>query len=389
MSFPDFLPQSADAINYLEIGSDCAKGLNGCYDPLRPMGSVLWFSIPYRLGLPPEYIIIGNLLLVLISIILSGFAMQRLVQTLNPHRPKSKILFLILTGFSAAAHLLFLYPVMFNSLADTPAAVFALIAVWTLLLSRSNSSLAILGGSGAMLGLAAFFRIFYLMPVLIVLAAFGLIWRRQRRMGQLVFLVALLPILFQCMATYRNYGYFNYLQNKNMGYSSTHLKGELIGYDTLLPAQGAADGHPWKLEGIESGLFSLLWKGNIKDALRLLAGKIEFYLGTYSPRTYLSPPSQGASPANMRIWSKTLLLLNLGAIICAIWLFPRLLKVIGPEMHLVSTIAVTIIGEALLIIPEQRFIIAFQVLMWIAATVALFSFFQSRRSRKEAVTADK
>jgi len=373
VSFPKLLPQCCDAENYLQLGSECAKGLNGCYDSLRPMGSVVWFSIPYRLGLPPDYIIIGNLLLAVVSIVLSSLVMEHLVQSLNPREPEVKqTRSFLLSGFSTAAHIVFLYPVLFNSIPDTPAAMLALIGVWLLLLSRLKPSLATLGGAGGMFGLAAFFRVFYLIPVLIVFVAFAIVWSRRRRRAELIFLIGLLPILLQCMATLATYGHFNYLQNKQMAYSSTHLKSNMIGYDTLLPAEG----HPWELEGVEKGPFSLLWNGEFKDALRLFAGRIEFYFGSYSQRVYMTASRDRPSAVDTRIWSRALLVMNLCTIACAIWIFPKLTRALGPEMHMVSTAAVTIIGQALLIVPEQRFIIAFQILMWIAAAIAIFSYFR-------------
>ncbi len=377
MNFLQFQPQCCDAERYLKLGSGCAEGLNGCYDPLRPMGSVLWFSIPYRLGLPPEYIILGNLLLMSTSIVLSWLVMVRILEATEPHAPRSKALrSFSLFGFSAFAHLLFFSPVLFNSLSDTPAAGFALSAVWVFLLSRLNHSTVLLGISGILFGMAAMFRVYYLVPVLMVLVAFVIVWTKQRRFGELVFLLAVLPILFQCLATYRTQGQINYLGNEPMSrWSSIHLKTSAIGYDTLLPAQK----HFWKLSGDESASSLPLWQGKLVDIVRVYAGKIYFYFGSYAAKSYLFANDGKSEAAGMRTWSKTMLVVNLCVILGAVPGFLKLARLLGPEMYIAFTAAVTFIGLGLLIVPEQRFIIAFEVMMSIFFVLAISMHWRSRK----------
>ena len=56
LSWLTFWPQCSDALDYLDLGKQCAGG-GACYDTLRPAVTVLWFSLPERLGLPPTALV--------------------------------------------------------------------------------------------------------------------------------------------------------------------------------------------------------------------------------------------------------------------------------------------------------------------------------------------
>jgi len=73
MTLVEFTPQCCDA-SILELGQNCAQ--DHCYDGLRPMGAMFWFSLPSRLGLPPRSFILAHYLLLAISVFLSGWVLQ-------------------------------------------------------------------------------------------------------------------------------------------------------------------------------------------------------------------------------------------------------------------------------------------------------------------------
>ena len=372
MSLLQFLPQCCDAENYLGLGLRCAQG-GTCYDHLRPMGSILWFSLPYRLGLPPESLILANLLLLLVSVVLSGYVaskstMRFLGPRQRPGRWARRLLIALLFGLSALVHVVFLRPVLFNSLSDGPAALLVLIAISLIVVARLDRSYITLGIAGALLGLAAWIRVFYLLPVVVLVGVYLVLWLKnhRRRLGELTFLVALIPILLQFIATYDAYGYVGYQEEEVARFwRHAHLSSSAMGYDTLLPAAG----YTWSsTREIEDGLLGAWKRKDVAGAICLVIDRVRFYFGSYSPRTYMGDANQHTDipKGKIRVWSSSLLALNAFATVGAAWFFIRKRRTLGEGGFIVTLLLALIFGEGLLIVPEQRFVLVFQVVTWVA-----------------------
>lgn len=393
----EFFPQCCDAGYYLEEGAACAQQAladGACFGQLRPMGSYLWFSLPYRLGLPAESLILAHLLLLLVSVALSSLAYTRLIAKIA-RRPTSfqrrKWLHAVsFGGISALVHWVFFYPVIFNSLADAPAAFFTLIAIWLLLLSQTGHRRAMLAASGALLGLAAWIRVFYLYPLFFVLSVFLVLWLldRKRRLGELVFLVALIPVLVQFIVTFQQSGQVSYVGTvQTSQLTDFHLGSTSMGYDTLV---FPTEGHHWPSNcEVENGLIGAWERRDLSEAVCLLGKKAQFYFGSYSPRTYLSraDPASGDLGERIRTWSVGFLALNILAMLSAVWLIVKSRRV-GTRGGLVAMLLpVLVLGEALMIIPEQRFMMVFHVSVWIALLASAMMFFtEFRRRARSAAT---
>ena len=358
MNLLEFLPQCCDSQDYLMLGTACAQDFGQCYDKLRPMGSALWFSLPYRLGLPPESLIGANIFLALLSVVLSSLVFAQLTARCDHYSPMTKWLIrLLLGGCNLFVHAVVFSPVIFNSISDAPAALFSLLAIWLLLLNeinRSDSSL-MLGISGMLFGFSAWIRAFYLYPVLATFGVFGLCWikKRNRSYRELILLVAMIPIGLQFSATYIRYRYLSYINREDVNeWSQKHLEDQHQGYDTLLPPQG----YYWSANCAIGGA------GNsVRNSICLIAQKFVFYFGSYAPRTYLEAISQ-------RRWSNGLLILNVSAMFGTGYFFIKRREILRTAGVIAIVYSGCILGEGLLIIPEQRFMLFVQI---IAALVFL------------------
>src|SRR5207247_7339821 len=147
-----FAPQCCDAVGYLERGHRCfAEGR--CWDSLRPLGMILYASLPYRLGLPEESLIYFNLGLVLISVILAA----RFISAVWP--TTGTVLGFMRYPIALIPHVAFLWAACFNSLSDAPAAALALSGLWlTCLTIVERRGPVVASASGLLLGLSAFMR---------------------------------------------------------------------------------------------------------------------------------------------------------------------------------------------------------------------------------------
>src|SRR6185436_20657968 len=119
-----FAPECCDAQNYAAIGAACAANYKDCWHALRPTGAVIYFSLPYRVGLAGEWVIVLNLLLVLASAALGYRAMAELSSgTTRLSRP-------LLALGSFLAHAAFMAGTIRNSLSDGPSSAIAMISMW-------------------------------------------------------------------------------------------------------------------------------------------------------------------------------------------------------------------------------------------------------------------
>src|SRR2546426_6068751 len=189
---PQFAPQCCDATGYLELGHRCfAEGR--CWDGLRPLGMILYASLPDRLGLPQESLIYFNLGLVLVSVLLAA----RFIRAVWP--ATGTVLGFMRYPIALVPHVAFLWAVCFNSLSDAPAAAFALSGLWLTcitIVERRGPVLA--SASGLLLGLSAFMRLSYLYPVLLfgaVYAAIAVYRGRVPAVSAMALLAALLAPL--------------------------------------------------------------------------------------------------------------------------------------------------------------------------------------------------
>ena len=201
-----FSQQAGDAVSYLDLGSACAGDWARCWDPLRPVGAILYFSLPYRLKLPPESIIILNWLLLLGSIGLAYYTMQRV-------EPEKRWLRWLRLAAISIAHFAFFWSSSWNSLSDLPATIFALAGMQFILLARLKDRWWCYWAIGLSFGISLSLRAFFLYPALlavVVLLALSIgNWRCLLR--KCPALVILLPIVFQYGLTYQRTQLFGFI----------------------------------------------------------------------------------------------------------------------------------------------------------------------------------
>ena len=219
---------------------------------------------------------------------------------------------------------------------------------------------------------------------------------RRNKYQDLILLVALIPIGIQFAATYSHTGELSYLSPKqSQKWQSIHLSSTNIGYDTIvktqtvsqipleeiltqrhhLPASFGSSGivkdkiaistKYWKNQYPQvDGGFLPMWEAlNYYGLISLALERINFYFGSYASKTYLSNSYD-------RFFSALYLVFNIIFVTLAIVYLTKLIKQTGITGISINVMIGLIIAEALLIIPEQRFIIAFQTLIW------LFAYFQ-------------
>jgi hypothetical protein len=290
-----FLPQCCDAQNYLLIGQDCAAK-EACYNDLRPLGAGYWFSLPYRFGWPLESMIVANLLLMLGSSVLSLVAIDRLAQPRNIALPAwQRILFFLA---SALVHVIFLYPTLRHAITDAPASLFALIGTWLLLITPDKKLWRgiVLSCAGLSLGLAAWMRVFYLVPLLAITGLWIVFWlfSRQRKTSDLCLLFLLPMIALQYISSWNHTHRIEYLP-PNPGLIEWHMTSIPTGYDTVLPGYTYAWNAPCEHY---ASMQEALDTHDLHTFGCQLIGKLDFYLGSYSALTYWDP-DEGTAIGNL------------------------------------------------------------------------------------------
>ncbi len=99
-----------------------------------------------------------------------------------------------------------------------------------------------------------------------------------------------------------------------------------------------------------------------------------FYFGSFAASAYLASPEE-------RVFSPGILILNLLAIMCALLLLawtvlPGIKKTMvlqkGMALLIPATFAVLVWGQGTIVIPESRFIIVTQVVVWIFALQSIY-----------------
>ncbi|MBK8102460.1 MAG: hypothetical protein IPK30_04025 [Cellvibrionales bacterium] len=288
----DISPQCCDAGSYMQYGSECAKDITACYGDLRPIGDYLWFSIPERLGLAPENIVVVNCITALLGALFWAFVLKRILSVWGGVFV-NKVVFSLLLFISLAAHAFFLRPTIFNSLSDPPATAMLLLGVGCLVLSSIHGGKPIVKAAqiffaGIFLGSAAWLRAFYLYPALACVFVYLLLWvaGSNRQWKELLVLAALLPIGIQFSVMYRAYGTIGYLQqDMQSSWTQTHLNAPFTGFDTVMPRNG----HFWSPQHCEAsvGILNGLAQQDYKSVACVVIERLRFYFGTYEIENYI------------------------------------------------------------------------------------------------------
>jgi hypothetical protein len=375
--FFTFMDQCCDANKYLHLGELCAE-TGDCYHHLRPMGAIYWFSIPFRLGLPVAATLISaNLLLLVISVLLATFALLKLqrLSVLSVSRMTSLVILLA----SACIHLVFLYPLLRVSLSDAPASLLMLIAIWLLLISCAQKTPGFIMCAliGLCFGLAAWLRIFFLYPVLLATCAGLLILWPKHKLAAAGLLLALLPITMQLFATWSHTGSCSYVNPDSSRTMTTwHINDRRSGYDTLLTDELRYNWYSPCRKYL--GLIDAIDAGDIRSLRCLLSARLDFYLGSYSARTY---PHSGVA-GEFRVWSVWLLAANSVAGIGAVLFFIALRKKLQLLQWLAPLVLLLSAGMALVIIPEQRFAMVPIILIWFFCFAGLLLLLTGKRKSR-------
>jgi hypothetical protein len=354
-----FGDQSADAVNYLQLGSACAKRATGCWDKLRPVGANLYFSLPFRLGLPPESIIILNLALVAGSIALADYVSQKL-GPLRGWQRWCRLLAIVVP------HLVFLWAPSWNSLSDVPATVFALASVQLMLLTRAKDHFLCYLAIGISLGICLSLRAFFLYPALLAVASLLLVSASDlpRLLRRLVTLVIFIPITLQFWATYTHTSKLAFIDPKTEAWGrKVHFESTLAGYDTFLQ-QPVKSWDAKECFRNSRNFRDALDKRDLSAASCLLLRRQEFYFGTYTHggKVYLSSPADRHQSRIYLILSSIVLVVALGRLIVRRRIF---------EGFPAVSFLVAVWGQSLLIIPEARFISLVLVWMWCEVLTAM------------------
>lgn len=282
----DFETQCCDAADYLGLGSHCAAGGN-CINDLRPLGSVLWFAWPEYVGIAQQAVLYVALALFMLSIALSA---KVAINSIRKFTQLPRFSYIVLLLISTGIHYFFFAPVLWVSLSDAPAGLFALNGCWIVLLSWSARSWRLALGlaiGGLLLGLAVWVRAFNLYPLLVVLAVYVLTWcfRKQRRAAELLLLTALLPIAAQYAAIFYKFDALGFISpNTSSSWTKTHLTDEAIGYDTLTPHTGLRYFSHCPREG---GLLGAIEKRDFNAYMCVIKHRLNFYWGSDLRYTYI------------------------------------------------------------------------------------------------------
>ena len=344
----------------------------------------LYASLPFRLGVPPESLILLNLALVAVSALLAA----RFIRAFWPSPGMAAGLLRYAIAF--LPHVLFLWATCFNSLSDAPAAALLLSGVWlTCITIAERRGPAVAALSGFLIGLSAFLRLSYLYPALIAGATFLVVAAYRRSVPAVriaAFAAALIaPLCLQVGRTYAHTRSWTYIDaGANALLKSTHLDSALYGYDTIVPRWagplperqrlnpdfvflqgGLAAGYEARSCFSEvTGLVPALQHGDFAGALCLVAKRQSFYFCSYAMlgRVYL--PSPGA-----RHWSRWLFALNsLLFGLTLYWLLVNADRTVGVfALALLSSIWLV----ATVSVPEQRFFAVVSIFMWIVGLAFL------------------
>ena len=358
---PEFSQQCCDTGQYLALGQSCSENLKDCWHDLRPIGAAFYFSLPFRFGVLPEWIIVLNAILIILAMGIGLRAMTELCRTTRASRAALALALLLAHGF-------FMSGTIRNALSDGPSACAVMLSMWTLVLAMKRRKLWLHALAGGALGLAVIVRSFYLYPALIAAACVVLLAlaNKQSRLPAALYCVALAgPILAQFSATHARVHSWSFIDPGTAASAEKlHFQTDAYGYDTLMPAKGyyyRSRQCFGNVSNMEEAIREHAWG----DALCLIKEREWFYFGSYvsAGRTYLSRPEE-------RHFSLGFLLANgLAVLVAAWWAFAqrdRARLLIVPTVFYGASLA-----EASLIIPESRFVMAVHVVLWMFASAGI------------------
>jgi hypothetical protein len=251
-----------------------------------------------------------------------------------------------------------------NSLTDVPAAAAAMSAIWLLVLAGARSKRRGYAAAGLAVGIAVSLRAFYLYPALLAagaMVAMVLLRKLALRHAAPFWIALALPIAIQFATTHARTGSWSFIDERStkMG-EELHFETTTYGYDTLLRGGGGA----FRYEASQCfqasrGMADAARKHEYGEIICLLARRQWFYFGSFvrGGQVYLSA-------ARDRGFSALFLAVNAIALLAAVsWVVrwskhPWLLAVPG-------TLLGAVWAEGSLIIPESRFMMAFNVVLWL------------------------
>ena len=356
-----FAGQCCDAETYLRIGKACATTAASCWTPLRPIGAALYFSVPYRLGLPPETLVVMNLLLVAASIVGCWRAFSVLCA-------KATVVGrLVPAGIAVLAHLFFMAVPAWNSLSDVPAAALALLGIWLLILGGARRRVWYHATAGSALGAAVLVRASYLYPAFLAAAvclAASVVLKRQRRSALALFLALGVSVGVQFYATHGRTGEWSFLDRTTTGrWERRHFGSTMYGRDTLLPGSAAEYTAPECFRTARDP-FDAVRAHDWAAIACLWTRRQEFYFGSYvsAGRVYLSSRSK-------RHFSEGFLFLNGAALLLGAFFAFSAHRRKSTSVPLV--LVATIWAQATAIVPESRFLMVPHVVLWVLALSAI------------------
>jgi hypothetical protein len=329
------------------------------------MGSQLYFSLPFRVGLTREWVIPMNALVLCLSALASVPAIFALV-------PKAPRLVKVLLGAAfLGVHLFFAAGMVRNSLSDLPASVAALLSIWAIIVAAARGNLWLYPTAGLALGLSAMTRVFFLYPSLACAGVVLLVaaWSKEMRWrGVLFFSVFMIPILVQMFFTNKFTHHWAFIDPQSAAYGeSLHFETITYGYDTLLPARGFRYDAP-QCFAKSFGMADAVRKHAWGEALCLVAYREWFYFGSFTSGGEVYIPE-----VTDRHFSVPFLLANVASVLIgAIWVLGHARR--RPLLFAVFVFLGAIWGQGGAIIPETRFMIAFYIGAWILAIGGLTEF---------------
>ena len=279
-----FTPQGpcTDAAVYLSLGHAAAT-TGTHWNNLRPIGAIQYFSIPYRLGLPPESIILANVALALLSSWLGYLALGSL--TNHSLNRATRWLCVIVPA------LLFMAVPSGYALTDVPAASFALIGTWSLILAQRRPNGWVEFAGGLFLGLAVIFRIAYLNPVLATALVYVFYRLRQTSFPKSLMLAFVCGLLLtvgpQYYLTFMQTGHWSLVDRQIMSdstaYELTSYLSKTAGIDFDTDCIASPRLYNTACVDASLSLKGAMESGDIAGLSCLFTKRQYFYFGSYEP----------------------------------------------------------------------------------------------------------
>jgi hypothetical protein len=320
----------------MEVGLFCkTNGWAGCWSDFRSIGAVILNAFAYPRGLAP----LSHLLLLATAALFAGFDPGIDART----QPRAYLMRLL--GALGLLEFAFIGVASVN-LTDVPAGVLAVLAI--VAFYRKQAVPFALAA-----GLSVLVRAAYLYPMTLVAVYFiaeSAYERRWRRIAALGLYFACLAV--QYVATYQHLGIIAFLDPAKVAFwRDYHLSSHFGGYDTLLVQPSPL---PWpSFTGM--GLTEALATHNCIEVWRLFAGRFNFYFASYVPygKVYLDAPTD-------RIFSPIIYAIHFMLLAFSILYLKR---VAGWRSLRIAAPVALIVAQSFIIIPEQRFMVVFQMLL--------------------------